>query len=627
MEEKAHMSFARAVSRWAPLAVALGLAGAVGGPMIGCSSNKVPPTGASSDAIQTTSTNAPAPGTSVCTGGGASVDFKTALPCDPSAGACSTSPLWLSVSTAGSGDTEVQTYWFVRDATGALVMNGLARIAPNNTLSSVVISGNTPNKHTFWTFDDGTTITGAYDNQAFAARAHSATKPVGPPTFASGAPLPAEDPTPAALQGPLRQLMAQAQSAAPSACASGLARTTNLVPLMQSALPQSNPSHTAVTAPPHPPTLPAPAASGGVQPDGKGTPAPIGYPADFDGASVHNTPLNWITQDCNACEKSCAESWVNRFVWPALLACMADCFIPGEGCAENICRFGGSCDSNQTCCGQICCGPGTVCGDPDLGICCPSSEPVGCGNNTLVTCFAGGSSCCGDLPQACGPGSACYDVSGTGALCCPPSQTTPSGECCQKDACGGSCCDQGSCVNGQCCLGGVDANGQCCGGLDRTVCNGACCNGSCTASGACCAAGSIVCGSACCGAGQICQDASSSTCGSPTGPQIQLLDKATSTVISQTGWPTPSGRILQGQAVIANLDGFNQGTVTISYDSVGGPVINTAKVFGTNGNAAGSLLINTNNLATGDHTIVAWETVGGTTIQTFAPVYVDIHAQ
>jgi hypothetical protein len=342
--------------------------------------------------------------------------------------------------------------------------------------------------------------------------------------------------------------------------------------------------------------------------------------APVEGADDQNNFIEWNTHDCQSCTSSCATNPFTFWIPPAEDLCIAGCFIPGVGgCDENFCSADvgfGSCDRGETCCGSICCGPGSTCGDAKLGICCPNSAPVGCGDQTEQQCFAPGATCCGPWPEACPSGSVCGGPYLTPS-CCAPQNLAADGTCCSTATCGGACCP-GACVNGACCFGPV-VNGVCCpGGVNASVCNGACCDGKCTTSGACCdtQAGSTLCGSACCSSGEVCVDAATSTCAVPSTPTFTVTGEGTS------GGPTIV--IYDGQSFSVTGLAWSPGTVTLSADSRTGTVLGTATASGTAGHANFSMPNLVMQLPVGNHTLVAWETVGSTVLQATLPASVQV---
>lgn len=270
---------------------------------------------------------------------------------------------------------------------------------------------------------------------------------------------------------------------------------------------------------------------------------------DDPGGSRQNGLLDDETPHCVACYRGCAKNVLSWVVPGAAELCLATCYIPIEGdCAEKSCSVASTCDSDQTCCGDVCCGPTNVCGNA-LGACCPKDFPVGCGDETKIICYPSGSQCCG-ATDACESGTVCQVIPGAppGARprCCPSDRTcdadccsadqsclrTASGKgvCCAGELCGDQCC-VGTCVAGQCCptQGGTAAatvcGNACCGPLERCIdpthslcctplksCGAQCCGDteSCVA-GSCCPQ-DRACGTVCCGAGMMCQDRVRGTC-------------------------------------------------------------------------------------------------------------------
>jgi hypothetical protein len=111
----------------------------------------------------------------------------------------------------------------------------------------------------------------------------------------------------------------------------------------------------------------------------------------------------------------------------------------------------------------------------------------------------------------------------------------------------------------------------------------------------------------------VCLDAGSSTCGAATQPTLLLIDPPTGAVYAQSGGPRVP--VSNSQSINVNGQGYDQGLVTLSIDTVGGTVIATAFATGGNGAATFTVPINTGLFPIGDHQLVGWETVGGTTLQ------------
>jgi hypothetical protein len=373
---------------------------------------------------------------------------------------------------------------------------------------------------------------------------------------------------------------------------------------------------------PHPNALVAPTAGGSAAGPAQaptplaqtaGTPAEVaGVSPDFTGASQPNNLDTFNTPDCEACQSSCLTNVECQITPFCEQACMGGCMIPEVGgCMENVCPVQNgvaACDRNETCCGSVCCGPGTVCGDPNLGVCCPADNPVACGDQTQQWCYAPGTTCCSNA-DACPSGTQCTNVTGTSATCCPPAQTTTSGQCCEKDTCNGECCDTGTCFNGSCCEGTV-VNGQCCG-LAQTVCNGQCCTGSCTSSGACCAPGNTVCGSACCGGTEVCLNASTSTCGIPTSPTL-TLSSSSGLVLGHSGGATVN--VLAGNPYTLSGQAWSPGEVLVYHDAMSPADLMTKPNASGGAYTATFSTPITFNLTSGTHTILVYGSRGSNSI-------------
>ena len=557
---------------------------------------------------------------STCTlGGPRQLSFSTTLDCSAHDTACALDRLTLdATSELDQGTGDATTTWTIRGAGGPLLRETL-RSHGGGVTSGDLAFGAELHGPTHATFvKDGQAFTWAIDGRT--ARLSAGGHRSGTLTFDDGggqAEISIRPETRAAISN----LLDQARADASIACAGSLA-----LPSFQLTLPTSTPeaqparlvrAGEGVTpaAARHPKAMVVEAVGvgGGVNPSPiipltGGTPAQVaGVDPDFDGSTQMNNLLSWNTPVCQACQTSCASSGVCEFTPGCEQACEGGCFIPGAGCAQNICPIQngfGTCDGNQTCCGSVCCGPGTVCGDSNLGVCCPSTDPVACGDQTQQWCYAPGTSCCSN-EDACPAGTQCTNVTSTGATCCPPAQTTTSGGCCERDTCGGQCCDTGVCVNGTCCEG-KEVNGQCCG-LADSVCGGKCCNGSCTASGACCAPGGTVCGSACCAVGNVCLDASTSRCGAPVAPTLTLWN-SNGVELGHTGGPAIP--VIAGLQYKVTGQAWVPGTVELNADNA---FASTSLSRPTASGGADSSTFSTTvmfNLTTGDHIIYGVEDVG-----------------
>ncbi len=111
----------------------------------------------------------------------------------------------------------------------------------------------------------------------------------------------------------------------------------------------------------------------------------------------------------------------------------------------------------------------------------------------------------------------------------------------------------------------------------------------------------------------MCLDASTSTCGVPTQPTIALSDPTTHAVFAESGGPTVT--VTDDEIFIVSGQAFDAGVVTLSLDSVSGTAFATAVATGSAGAATFSVSTNSTSFPLGPHQLVAWETVGGTTLQ------------
>ena len=561
--------------------------------------------------------------TSACTRGEpAKLSFSTTLECSAN-GACALDHLTLdATSETDPATVGATTTWTIHGDAGPLVRETVRSL--NGKTSGDFTFGPEVHGPAHTTFDDdGSTMTWTMDGRT-ARASHGGPHP-GRLAFADGGGQP-EIALSAETRAAISRLLDQARADASVACAGSLA-----VAGLQAALPSSSPATQlaqparpkggvrpvapvgeghVVLPPPNPTPIPSPNPNPPPVPLTAGTPAEVaGESPDFEGSTQQNNVIDWVTPSCQSCQSSCVENVACQITPGCVWACSAGCLIPGAGCAQQVCPLQngyGTCDSNETCCGGICCGPGTVCGDPSLGICCPASDPVACGDQTQQWCYAAGTQCCSNA-DACPAGTQCTNVTGTSATCCPPAQTATTGQCCEKDACNGQCCDTGSCVNGSCCVGQV-VNGQCCG-LADTVCGGACCTGSCTGNGGCCASENAVCGNACCGGGEVCIDASTSTCGVPMTPVLTLSDSTG--VLGRSGGAAI--RVIAGNPYTLSGQGWAPGTVSLEADhAVTGPRLGSATASGGATTSTFSTTV-TFNLSAGVHEVIAMEARGSTT--------------
>jgi hypothetical protein len=342
-----------------------------------------------------------------------------------------------------------------------------------------------------------------------------------------------------------------------------------------------------------------------------------GIPSSWDGTDQNNL-LDWATPHCQSCTGGCEN--VGNFLCPPCLAgCIGGCFIPvAGGCAQQVCaELGfGACDNDQSCCGTICCGSDQVCGNNSLGTCCPKDYPVACGDETEMLCFLPGSTCCGDSIFACEPGSSCVPGSSPGAFnCCPNDRTCDGaccsppascqrtsggkGVCCQTPLCGDECCAHGEiCHNGKCGFGQPCGSTFC--GFGSTCCSGVCCAGTCLNGNQCCPSALQVCGHTCCPPGQLCANASTSTCAAPRQATLSLYDPPNGAFLGTSGGPPV--RISNNQGLTVKGQSFAPGSVVLSVDTASGPTLATAHA---DGSGAFSVNITTERFSPGSHRIVA----------------------
>jgi hypothetical protein len=486
--------------------------------------------------------------------------------------------------------TSTTTYAIRRGAT--LVLTKTRRATPATTTTEVELGAAFEGARRVSFREDGTTLRGSVDGRAIVPVDVAHPRVEGGIEFADGGSVPnvkVDDPTRAAIHGLIDRVTADA----PATCLGGVPQLTGAdvrtraVDALVTALGRSNVQANA----PVPPIAP-----GGIKVDDLTVSfAPEGVPP-VSASSVQNNPIQFETPNCQTCQNNCITNVIIELIPEGSQLCSLGCLIPFVGaCAQKLCSDLGTCDNNETCCGNLCCGPGTACGNSALGTCCPNDHPVGCGNSTGVTCFKAGSTCCGNLDVACPSGQVCGNVSTT-ATCCTKGNLSTSGQCCQNSPCGGQCCDSGTCLNNTTCCFGPVASGNTCCGITDSVCNGSCCAGSCTSSGACCS--TVVCGSACCGADQVCLDPGSSSCGPPTTPLL-ILENSAGTVLHVSEAIAGTAYSIVGEAFVA-------GTVTVTLTTPGG----TTTTLGTaTANSAGKFTLSHTfqPLETGADQIVATE--------------------
>jgi hypothetical protein len=96
------------------------------------------------------------------------------------------------------------------------------------------------------------------------------------------------------------------------------------------------------------------------------------------------------------------------------------------------------------------------------------------------------------------------------------------------------------------------------------------------------------------------------------------LNPSNGAVLTETGGPTLT--ITDQEAFVVSGQAFDPGLVTLSLDSVSGTAFATATASGAAGAATFSVATSSNTFPLGTHSIVAWETVGGATLQASATV-------
>jgi hypothetical protein len=482
---RSHSDFSR-FSTWVlPAAIVAAVASTIGGCQAG-----------TPDAAENTANSSQAVCSATSAGSTQTVTFSTAKACDQnadgSAESCPVSGLTLTATTrvdqvAGVANTQVT---ILRGETPALTKT--VRVANGTTSIDLELGPLAKGVHRFSAAYDGKTVTGTADGRALV--------PLDPAHPDGNALKFADDHSapelglPPDVESAIPRLIDDAIADTRTACG-GAAGPSVLSALHDALSPEISqgsggtaanlpgaPSTTTAVAGGAPGTTPDPAS--GYRVLDFSTPTLNGAASPVPFKDQQNTPVSFETPSCTSCQASCATSPSSYLVPFGLWACMGECWIPGHGCAQVLCG-GNSCDNGESCCGSGCCGPGSVCGNTTLAECCPSDHPVGCGDQTAMWCFPAGSTCCGNLTQACPAGSVCTNVTGTTATCCQAGHVASDGACCQDQPCGGQCCDGGTCLNGTtCCYGPVSSSGTCCG-YGENVCNGQCCNGTCAGDGSC----------------------------------------------------------------------------------------------------------------------------------------------
>jgi hypothetical protein len=275
---------------------------------------------------------------------------------------------------------------------------------------------------------------------------------------------------------------------------------------------------------------------------------PPEYHPDYikgEGKAVYESPADaGFSKDCQNCYNDCYTSFNSCEAYAAVGCADSGPFYPicievalnscgdsQSGC-EDSCAYGSvccplKCDNAPPSNGPgLCCEAGQICVDPTNGYCCPDGYTRACAGgvqsdcvccpNTQATCNG---TCC-DTGQACSQEGICckqYEfnkrpVSCRGT-CCGGGQTCAAGFCCdEKSVCGGQCCD-GECKDGKCCVGSWCGD-KCCGyGCDGDKCkpNPLCLGGQ-WIKGSCCQ-DQNVCGKVCCPSDQTCLDATTGSCG------------------------------------------------------------------------------------------------------------------
>ncbi len=288
-------------------------------------------------------------------------------------------------------------------------------------------------------------------------------------------------------------------------------------------------------------------------------------PAEVPSAGFQNTPFGYQSNSCESYLQGCLYTDAGCIATACILtlcigapACIATNYgcwlagwIPGNACCKTLCAPLSCCDEGEQCCGsEVCCAQ--VCGNAEYGACCDSDAPLGCGDETEITCFPANSVCCpiGDSSIACPPNNVCLK----GGLCCPTNmycggiccsagQTCYTGTdgnpvCCDHPLCGGVCCEPpAQCVNNRCGVG-VPCGNTFCG--FAICCNGTCCafnqscvNGKCTPTT--CPSGEVPCpvtpgqccprNFQCCANNKCCDTSTTECCGArgcvPKGTCIQ----------------------------------------------------------------------------------------------------------
>jgi hypothetical protein len=269
------------------------------------------------------------------------------------------------------------------------------------------------------------------------------------------------------------------------------------------------------------------------------------FPADAGFSPACQTCFNDCYTNYNNCSYAaafgCAGPWYPVCIAIALNACGG----AQSGC-EDSCAYGSvccplQCDNAPPSNGPgLCCEAGQICVDPTNGYCCPEGYSRACAGgvqsdcvccpDTQATCNG---TCC-DTGQSCSQEGICchqYEfntrpVSCKG-VCCGAGQICAGGFCCdKKSACKDQCCD-GTCKDGKCCVGSWCGDKCCAYGCDKdNNCkpNPLCLGGQ-WINGSCCQ-NQNVCGKVCCPSNKTCLDAATGSCGTQTCPQGQTACKS-----------------------------------------------------------------------------------------------------
>ncbi len=163
---------------------------------------------------------------------------------------------------------------------------------------------------------------------------------------------------------------------------------------------------------------------------------------------------------CCARSESCLDTAQGLCCSAGTLPCPGpeeSCYDPRK---EKCLPSGIGCPAGQEC-GYNCCGPYAECVDPNSGLCCGLLTGIPCGNK-----------CCDGSTQRCTDSGCCPTAQACGGTCClEGSICDPSGVCVVAETCqpGQFLCVSADKTQQNCCAGDQDCcyDGSCCGGSNN----------------------------------------------------------------------------------------------------------------------------------------------------------------